>query len=239
MTNEKTVFIEVIDPLYRKLKEKDFVIDKTGCKIVELIAPRFSLNPAEPFLDFGKARKTPKKYVKAETDWYDSKSLSVDKIGKCAKTWLDIASSSGEINSNYGWCIYSQENYNQFYNCLKELQHNQESRRAVMIYNRPSMWYDYNKEGMNDFMCTFATQHFIRNGALISIVNMRSNDFVYGFFNDFFWQATVHERLRQHLARFNPVKIGEIIWLANSLHVYEHHFIMLEKLYYYSRGVYG
>lgn len=55
----------------------------------------------------------------------------------------------------------------------------------MMIYQRPQMQFQYNKNGMNDFICTNYAQLFIRNNKLIYIVDMRSNDAIFGFFNDF------------------------------------------------------
>jgi thymidylate synthase len=188
------------------------------------------LDPTQPVLEFGKIRKTPDKYVNAELTWYLSQDLKINKIAKHAKIWNDVAATDGTINSNYGWCIFSKHNGAQYENCLRELLTNPESRRAVMIYNRPEMWKDYNRDGMSDFMCTFATQHMIRNGELVTIYNLRSNDFIFGFFNDFYWACWVHTHLLNALRRrkkYSSLKSGRMIWIANSLHVYERHFSMI------------
>lgn len=230
MKNEEILIKEVFLPLYQKIQSKDFVKDKTGVKMVELIAPRLELNPSQPILDFG-SRKTPMKYAEAELKWYDSQDLSVEFIGKSAQIWNDIASTDGKVNSNYGWCIYSEENYFQYESAVRELMNNTESRRSCMIYNRPNMQEDYNKDGMNDFMCTFATQHFIRNKKLIYIVSMRSNDCVFGFFNDFYWHCVVYDRMYTQLRKkYINLEKGNMIWIANSLHAYERHFELLEKM---------
>lgn len=234
MRNEMSIG-PIIEELAHKIETNDFVIDKSGVKTVELIAPRLELDPEKMVLEFGDIRKTPEKYVQAELEWYLSKDLKVTEIAKHAKIWNEVASDFGDVNSNYGWCIFSEENYNQYSNVYQELIRNPESRRAVMIYNRPKMWYDYCRDGMSDFMCTFATQHMIRDNGygprLISVVNMRSNDLIFGFFNDFYWQAWVHNHLLERLQIVMPkLKSGRMIWLANSLHVYERHFDMLLKM---------
>lgn len=231
MRNEHAL-ADVIIELADRIRAKKFVTDKTGVKLVEVIGWPIELDPTQPVLEFGTARKTPMKYVNAELAWYLSQDLSVDEIAKHAKIWRDVAAKDGRVNSNYGWCVFNRQNGSQFENCLTELIANPESRRAVMIYNRPSMWQDYNRDGMSDFMCTFATQHMIRDGELVSVVNMRSNDFVFGFFNDFYWQAWVHNHLLHALQRekYPDLKPGQLIWIANSLHVYERHFPMLLKM---------
>jgi len=207
-----------------------FVIDKSGVKMVETLCPIMKLDPRQKVLDFG-ARKTPEKYAKAEIEWYDSQSLSVEEIGKKAKIWRDVADKNGMINSNYGWCIYSEENGSQYKNCLEELKLNKFSRRAVMIYQRPSMWEDYNRDGMSDFMCTDGVQIFIRMDMLIYVVKQRSSDAIYGFFNDFYWHCVVYERLFDDLKKIYPeLKDGAIYFHPFSFHVYERHFDMLENM---------
>jgi len=164
-------------------------------------------------------------YVARELEWYKSQSLSVHDIpGGAPEIWKQVADQHGYINSNYGWCIYSQENGNQYENVLKELQQNPNSRRAVMIYTRPFMHYDYKFLGMNDFMCTNTVQYLIRNERLHTIVNMRSNDVVFGYKNDFAWQQYVALQLCDDLA----LQLGNIVWNVGSLHVYERHFGLIK-----------
>jgi thymidylate synthase len=60
---------------------------------------------------------------------------------------------------------------------------------------------------------------------------MRSNDAIYGFFNDFAWFATVQERLLNDLREtYNDLEMGSLVHIANSFHVYERHFDMLDKM---------
>jgi len=105
------------------------------------------------------------------------------------------------------------------------------SRRATMIYNRPSMQTEYNKNGMNDFICTYYSAFFIRNNKLINIVTMRSNDAIYGFFNDFYWHCEVYKRLYADLLnKYTGLEYDNMYWRADSFHVYERHFKLLEKI---------
>jgi thymidylate synthase len=64
----------------------------------------------------------------------------------------------------------------------------------------------------------------VRNGKLISLVYMRSNDAWAGFRNDLAWQKTVATKLAKDL----DVEIGDIIWHAGSLHLYESQFYLIE-----------
>lgn len=202
-----------------KLLENDFITDKTGQKVIELISASFIANDESIF---GVPNYD---YIKREIAWYNSQSLNVNDIpGETPAVWKAVSSKRGLINSNYGWAIYSEKNGLQYQNTLNELRLNPNSRRAVMIYNRPSMHKDYNKGGMSDFMCTNAVQYLIRNGQLEAIVQMRSNDVVYGYRNDYAWQRHVLLKLASDLG----VEPGSIYWNAGSLHVYQKHFYLVE-----------
>src|SRR5580765_2890331 len=154
--NELVLLNQLFRPLNDRLKRGEFIQDKSGVKLVELIAPRLELDPMQPILNFG-AKRTNERYAGAELAWYKSMSLSVESIGHFANLWNMVASSKQEVNSNYGWCAYSDENYNQFQSAVKQLRADSTTRRACMIYNRPSMQDDWCRDGMNDFICTFAT----------------------------------------------------------------------------------
>jgi len=192
--------------------------DKTGVKVLE-ITPAWFL--ADQPAIFGTVNED---YVQRELAWYDSQSLNVNDIpGGTPEIWRQVADDMGRINSNYGWCIYSQENWRQYYSVLKELRTQPTSRRAVMIYTRPAMWHDYNKLGRSDFMCTNTVQYTIRNNQLHSHVQMRSNDAIFGYKNDYAWQAEVLRRLAADL----QIEIGNIYWCAGSLHIYERHWNLI------------
>ena len=216
-----------------ELAAENFVTDKTGVKTIELVGASFHAD--EPTI-FGKLNDD---YIKRELAWYKSKSLNVNDItGKTPKIWKMVADKDGYINSNYGWCIWSDEidssdtvmrnkgrhNHGQYWHVYNELSNNRDSRRAVMIYTRPTMHEVYNRNGMSDFMCTNAVQYLIRDDVLNAIVQMRSNDVVFGYRNDFAWQDCVASLLETAL-RCDGRKI---IWNVGSLHVYERHFSLVE-----------
>lgn len=229
MKNNETV-LALFKELRAKLDASDLVVDKSGAMLVEKLMAVMELDPSDYVIDLG-AKKTNLEYVKQELDWYDSMSLSVDKIGKVASIWNAISSSKNEVNSNYGYLCYSAGNYHQFTNCAGHLLKDKTSRRAVMIYNRPTMHEDYTRDGMNDFVCTLAHQFFVRDGKLHSVVNMRSNDAIYGFFNDFAWFCAMHKRMMNYLNSLGmSVELGNLIYSANSFHVYEKHFDLLKKI---------
>lgn len=207
-------------------QKEEFTIDRTGAKTIEIIGATFIAD--EPYI----VREPNEDYIQRELEWYNSMSRYVDDIpGEVPTLWKQIASKDGMINSNYGWCIWSDENGNQYENVLSELKSNPDSRRASMIYNRPSMHTDFNENGMNDFMCSFANTFFIRDNKLVSHYLMRSNDSVFGYCNDYAWAKHVQEKLCNDLKAVYPnIESGDLIWTASNLHVYERHFKFVEKM---------
>lgn len=207
------------DEFVQLLKCEDYVTDKGGGLVLELTGATFNAN--EPLI-FGEVNN---EYVERELKWYESMSLNVQDIpGGPPKVWEAVASKEGKINSNYGWMIWNADNHLQYWNVLLELKKNPTSRRAVMIYTRPSIWREYDHNGMSDFICTNTVQYFIRNNYLDVVVQMRSNDVWAGYRNDYAWQRHVQQRLAKELG----VDVGCIVWQVGSLHVYEKNFYLVD-----------
>ena len=143
----------------------------------------------------------------------------------------------GEINSNYGHLIHSSKYYHQHAKVMHELLNNPDSRRAAMIYTRPSIWEEYKENGKNDFICTNAVTYYIRDNKLHCVVQMRSNDVIFGYRNDYAWQIEARQQLLDDLKEFAEgdqvfnvidLEIGDIYWQVQNLHVYEQHFNLVK-----------
>ena len=117
---------------------------------------------------------------------------------------------------------------------VAELINNPDGRRATMVYNRPSIWVEYNESGKNDFICTNAVTYYIRNSELHAVVQMRSNDVVFGYKNDYAWQKYLVRELCEAVNHSSEnmfeddIKPGNIIWQVQNLHVYERHFHLVK-----------
>ena len=181
-------------------------------------------------------------YAKREIEWYESESLNVNDIpGQTPKIWQQVATSLGYINSNYGWCIFGADNGKQYEHCLKSLLKDHTTRQAVMIYTRPSMQDEWNKNGMHDFMCTHYVHCFLNEVQhpennvevyeLKYIVYQRSCDAVFGFNNDLQWHKYVYDKLYNDLIEAGvPMSDNKpfIEYNCGSLHVYERHYSYLK-----------
>ena len=138
-----------------------------------------------------------------------------------------------EINSNYGWCVFSEENGSQYDNCLEVLKKDKTTRNAIIMYNRPEIYKDYKRDGMHDMICTFMSHFFIRNNRLYMIHNMRSNDVRYGFIcSDLAWNCFVYQNMYEDLKSTYPdLEVGTIIWTSDSMHLYSRHFEDLKNFF--------
>lgn len=235
--NDNVVMGSFLYPLYNKIINKEFV--NTGANAsqtvgqetyVELIARKVQLDPYAPYIYIDKNFQTPKKYVKAELDWYKSMDLSI--IGhegiESNPTWQLCCTKDEkkEVNSNYGWCVFSEENGSQYDNCLEVLKKDKTTRNAIIMYNRPEIYKDYKRDGMHDMICTMYSHFFIRYNRLYMIHNMRSNDVRYGFIcSDLAWNCFVYQNMYEDLKSTYPdLEVGTIIWTSDSMHLYSRHF---------------
>ena len=211
------------------LKNEEFVVDRSGSKTIELLGASFIAS--EPAI-FG----TPStEYINAELEWYKSESTNINTLaelyGKSPVAWQYSANKYGEINSNYGTLVFSEKYNNQFENAIYELVQNPDSRRAQMVYNRPTIWIDYNENGKNDFICTNAQTFYIRNGKMHLVSQMRSNDVVFGYKNDYAWAKYLLNKgidLYNSVTEHGFVEEGNIHWQVMNLHVYERHFHLVK-----------
>jgi len=210
-----------------ELNDQAFTIDKTGARTIEMFGASFIADEASIF---GKPSYS---YIRKELDWYESQSTNIFDINKesgedAPAAWKYAANTHGEINSNYGHLIYANKYFDQYQNALSELDKNPDGRRASMIYNRPSIWVEFNENGKSDFICTNAVTYYIRDNLLHCVVQMRSNDVVFGYKNDYAWQRHVQNKLIEDLNNIyrvkDPVSTGMMIWQVQNLHVYERHF---------------
>ena len=220
---------DIANTFIDKLKNKEFTTDKTGCNTIEILGASFI---ADSPAIFGTPNQ---EYIDAEIEWYNSRSTNINKLaeiyGKSPAAWQYSANDYGEINSNYGHLIFSKKFHKQYQQVLKELgEVNPDSRRASMIYQRPSIWREFKEDGKNDFICTNTVTYYIRDEQLHCVVQMRSNDVVYGYRNDYAWQKYVLDKLEKDLYfGGHPLKSGgKIYWQVQNLHVYERHFDLVK-----------
>lgn len=194
-----------------------------GQRIIEIENYMTDINPMDPCTSF-EDRKFNLQYAKDEFLWYLGADRFDLSIMSKAGTWKTLVDVDGGFNSNYGVYIFGQ---GQFQWCFDELIRDMYSRRAVIILaHRGQVRLDN-----PDHICTYAISFRIRDNVLGMSVRMRSWDAIFGMTNDVFAFALVHQMMYAKLREVYPLlEIGDYNHVADSIHVYERHFDMLQKI---------
>jgi thymidylate synthase len=169
--------------------------------------------------------------------WYLSGSSSTEWIAKYASFWRQISDDGVTANSAYGARIFRphrrvgavvDETWTQWQYVIDELKADNDSRRAVIHVRSP---YD-SILAKKDVPCTVSLQFLLREDRLHLHVNMRSSDLILGLPYDvpaftMFQELMAHELTR---ALERHIDLGEYVHTSASLHVYEKHFEMVERI---------
>ena len=127
------------------------------------------------------------------------------------------------FNSNYGVYAYREKGLDK---CIEELKTNISSRHAMFCINTNSAMGEYSI----DKLCTNTIQFFIRDYALIMVVQMRSSNFLtllpYDVFMFSVFYAYVYNSL---LKKYPGLYIGKVKMQVASLHMYAESFNSVEE----------
>lgn len=212
--------------IYMDLVFKSKEVVPRGQKSVELENYSFDLPPYIRFTNF-EIRKFNVDYVKKEFLWYLKGDKFDTSIGEHASLWKTLVNKDGSINSNYGQYIFGT--INQFDKVLEVLSKDKFSRRAVMMI----LSKDHLFMQTNDIPCTYSISFRIRNNHLNMSVRMRSQDAIFGMSNDIPTFSFIHEMMYVCLRDVYPeLEYGMYHHSIDSLHVYERHYDMLNKIVY-------
>lgn len=165
-------------------------------------------------------------YLLHELVWYLSGDMKIDYIAEHGgRFWKKIADERNGIHSNYGaLTLFYQGDLGftpvQF--VIGELRRDPNSRRAVILYNKPEFCHSHNK----DFVCTQVQQFLFRNGKLNSTVYIRSSDCIRGLSFDIPWWRF----LQTVIANTVGMPVGDLTVFLGSVHVYKEHFDLLDDI---------
>lgn len=195
-----------------------------GLLIKELTDYKVEFKPYERFCNY-QSRKFKLDYVKEEFLWYLGGRLDDLSITQHAKMWSDLAGTSGFLNSNYGHYVFEQD---QFFTVARLLGNDKDTRRgSIIILN-----HEHIKSDHKDVPCTYGMNFRIRNNQLEMTVMMRSNDAIFGLANDVPAFSFIHEMMYVYVrdVYYNDLQIGKYTHFTNSMHIYERHFEMANKI---------
>jgi len=161
-----------------------------------------------------------------EFSWHIKGSNEVDFISYYANQWKEFSDDGKFIREScYGHKIFSKDiqNESQWTKLIKLLKQDNFSRRAVINLYDSNNGLDYLAK---DISCVCTVQFLIRNNKLDAIVNMRSNDIIWGLPYDIFLFTMLQELLALELG----FELGRYFHNVGSMHIYERHFDMAKKM---------
>jgi len=221
-------FDQLFNNICRKVKHAP-EYNPRGQKTKELVNANLVLYNPEAAILSNQTRKMSKKYIGAEILWYLEGNKSIENIKDYAKMWENIADPNGEVNSCYGWQIWNQDTpcgTNQWVYVINTLANDMYSRQAVININQP-----IHKYVTKDVPCTISIQYLIRDNKLDCIVTMRSCDIIFGLGNDVPFFTFVQLMLLEKMKKiYKDLELGTYYHNAGSLHIYERHYEMLDKI---------
>lgn len=229
-------FTEAYQSLMRDVYENpEYECAPRGSKIKESLCTQFRITNPLDRIPYVNAREFSISYMIAELVWYLFGDNSTEWISRYSAFWSKISDDGYSANSAYGSRIFRPHKYStdglgwtQWDYILNELTSDNDSRRAVIHIRSP---YD-SIHAKLDVPCTLTLQFFIRDDKLNLAVNMRSSDLILGLAYDVpaftMFQETMAQDLSKKLGRH--IGMGDYIHTSNSLHIYEKHFDMAERI---------
>lgn len=200
-----------------------------GLKTKELVFSTIEIENPKNCIVRNKHRKLSREYIEKEIDWYLAGTKSIDLIKDHAKTWSQIADEKGEVNSAYGWQIFTQETpmgRSQFDFVCEKILCDESTRQAVININQLTHKYP-----TKDFPCTLSLQLIVRNGKLHMLCNMRSSDLIWGLCNDVPFFVYIQTMICETLNKAGlDLELGSYCQATASLHVYERFFKMIDRV---------
>ena len=213
--NFNDIFLESL----KLLKDQGRKTNPRGFTCYEIIAPQIILtNPLNCLITI-KERKLNYAYLIVEKFTYLGQISKPDLLLRYNKQMSNyINDITNDFDGAYGLRILRNHQLDWCYNLIKN---DPDTRQAVITIN------DFtDRRSSKDIPCTLSFQFLLRDGKLDMIVNMRSNDIIWGTCLDIPACFFVQEVLSFCLG----VEVGRYIHQPGSLHYYDHHGNLINEL---------
>jgi len=205
--------------------------------VKELLGVSFSIENPRDRIPYVKDRNFAASYMIAELLWYLSGNDSTEWISNYSSFWSKISDDGKTANSAYGARIFKPHEriastidavWTQWHYVVEELVKDNDSRRAVIHIRSPQDSILANL----DVPCTLTLQFFLRNNRVHCVASMRSSDIILGLAYDVpaftIFQEVLAIDLSLRLKR--QIGLGRYTHISNSLHLYERHFDMADRI---------
>lgn len=223
-----TIYKMLLDEIYNN---PDYIdLSPRGFKIKEKTNIELLLTNPKSNLYINNIRPPKLKYLYGELLWYFLGRDDLEFISKYSTFWEKIAKEDGTVNSAYGNLLFKEKNTHgitEWQWAFNSLVKDQDSRQAIMRFNKPHHSYDGNK----DFVCTLTGIFHIRNNKLNFTTTMRSQDMWFGIIYDIPFFTLLQQQMRLHLLPHYPdLELGSYRHYVISAHIYEKDFETIESM---------
>jgi len=232
--NFTEAYVDIIRDVYT---QPEFVSSPRGMKIKEILGYQFKILNPKNRIPYVPGRDLSVHYMIAELLWYLAGNDSTDWISNYSAFWSKISDDGKTANSAYGARIFKPHDriaskidcdWTQWSYVINELKSDPDSRRAVIHIRSPQD----SILAQLDVPCTLSLQFFLRNDKVHMVTSMRSSDVILGLGYDVpaftVFQELLANQLSEELGR--SINVGSYTHLSASLHLYERHFKMAEKI---------
>lgn len=192
-----------------------------GMKVKECLGVSFSIANPRDRITNNPIRQMSLSFAFGEFLWYLRGSDRLDIIEYYSKMYPNFSDDKVTVNGAYGARIFGGK-LSQWEQVKSILLRDPDSRQAVISIHQPRDLFSSSL----DIPCTCVLQYFIRNGQLNGITYMRSNDIYLGMPYDIFSFTMLQEMLAVEL----NVELGSYTHMVGSLHIYEKHFSVFDRL---------
>ena len=161
-----------------------------------------------------------------EFAWHAGGAQDLGHLTYYLPRWAEFSDDQKRIRGScYGWRIFRPQKGigSQWDRVVRLLRTDRESRRAVLTLHSSSLLLDADAK---DSPCALALQFFIRQDRLEAVGIMRSNDAIWGLPYDVFLFTMLQELLAAQLG----VSLGSYIHMVGSMHLYERHFELAQRI---------
>jgi len=212
--------------IVRQLLETGQSVETRGFKTLELSPVFFSVTNPRKRITTLSGRNWNFAAALGELSWHLATSNEVDFIANYLSGWKNYSEDNKRITGScYGKRIFETDKNgrNKWADIIDLLRDDIHSRRAVISLLDSEIHIN---ASVPDISCTVSLQFLVRNGKIDLIVNMRSNDIIWGLPYDFFFFSYLQELMSFEL----NMPIGTYYHLASSMHIYERHYEMANRI---------
>ncbi len=216
---------KIQEEIIRELLKKGNRVKPRGQWIYEVNGLTFKLDNPRARLIYNPERKYSLTFALGEFLWYLRGTNELDIMQYYNKRYVQFSDDTKTLYGAYGSRIFGSNLVNgmsQWEMVFNKLKEDPDTRQAIICIYAAN---DISAKTL-DVPCTCYIQYFIRKNKLNCIVNMRSNDIIWGTAYDVF----SFTMLQELLANMLHIEMGWYIHFAGSMHIYDRHLKMAEKI---------